>query len=278
VPARFELTPRAARRLFIGATGVLVVGIVAAGVLVPGFANRRLIDRIATAPDRSADHKYFSMGLRLTLVDAAGTSHFTEGTAEFDAVNDRAHVALPPVVAPQGLDLISQGTILFLSVPTDRQAALDGARWVRVAAVTESAAHGAGVGPVPDPMSVLSLLAGIKGKVHTIGTAKLDGVSVTKYRGAVSIRTMSARVGREGAASVRALRRLGRDSLPVEVWLDGDQLPRYVRVVADQRAEGKVIAQLRVGSFGQPILIGIPPNDAVRPATTFSEALSLVAG
>lgn len=257
---------------------VLAATLATAILRVPGHANREVTRRLASAVERSAERDFYSLGLRLTLVEPNGASRFTEGTAELDARNERAHVALPPVVAPGGLDLITQGTILFVSVPDARRAALGGARWVRVAAITRSAARGAGVGPLPDPFSVLSLLEGVTGKVRTVGTTEIDGVAVTRYRATTSLDTMAQRVGRDGAASVRALRRLGRDEFPMEVWLDAKGLPRYLAVTADQGPGGRIVAQVRVSGFGEPIVIGIPPNDAVHPATTFSEALALVSG
>lgn len=254
---------------------VLAGGLAAAATLVPGYENRRITGRLVRAVEAADRSGSYALTLRLSLVDPSGRSTSTDASADVDVTADRAHVRLPPVVGPGNLELVSQGTILFLSIPAERQAAVGGARWVRVNARSTAVARGAEVGPLPDPMTIRAALAGVTGPVERIGSRRIDGVAATGYRATVSIRELEARLAQPGRAHVRSLRRLGPDRLRAEVWLDKAGRARSLRLTASLGREGKVIAHLRVGGFGAPVVIGIPPNDAVHPAATVAEALAV---
>jgi hypothetical protein len=80
---------------------------------------------------------------------------------------------------------------------------------------------------------------------------------------------------RDGSSQVQALRGLASNKLPMEVWLDAKGRPRQLQVHADLGPQGSIVAQVKFGAFGDPLLIGIPPDDAVVNAPSLSAALAI---
>jgi hypothetical protein len=217
------------------------------------------------------------MSLRSSLTGPDGSVHYTDSRATLDLVNDRGFVELPDVV--RSLQLVADGKTLYASVPPDRAGLLPGVRWVRIDTASRAEARGASFGPIPDPTTVMTALAGATGKVRQMGRQSLDGQSFRIWRVAVSPREMASRVGPDGVASANQLGGLSL-SWTADVWLGRDGLPRRIQLetplTQQKKPAGKLMLDLRLGSFGDVAQIGVPPEDAVRRAGSMAEALSLV--
>lgn len=265
------------RRNLATAISIILLATVIVGVgQLRRLPNKRRVEILHAAPLKARETGTISMTMVITLIPKHGETKSTSVSGELNENDERAHISLPPVIGPGGLELISQGAILYLSIPAPSQAALGNKRWVRVNAGSVAAAQGAGLGPIPDPLSFLAGLEGVVGAVHRLGTEKVDGTPTTKYHAVIDLLTMARRIGRGRAEQARALQRLGKRQFPMEVWVDKLGLPRQLKVEANLDEAGSIVAQLKFGNFGQPITIGIPPNDAVVPATSVTEAVRLV--
>ena len=262
---------RPSRRIVIGAVVVLAVALGAVVFLLPSESRT---EQLRSAPDKALDQDFASAAMRASLVQPDGSSKFTDSTAEFDVENDKAHGTLPDVIEPGDLELVSEGTTLFLSIPVRLQDDFDGARWVQVDAGTTSAAQGAGLAPIPDPATVLFALKGVTGDISKGETTVFEGAQVTEFSGTISTDEMAKHVGDDREASVRALASISK-TFDFQAALDGDGLPRRVRL-SIEFDEGTVVTDLVMSGYGAPVLIGIPPDDAVVPAADFTEALEMV--
>src|SRR5688500_4383743 len=146
-----------ARRVLVGAVAVVLLAAIAAVLLrepVPPTVRR-----LRGAPSLVHGADPVRLRLELSLVNPDGTMRSVDMESEIDEERDRAHTTLADVIGPGDLELVAQGSVLYLSVPDARQEEL-GARWLRVAADSRAAARGAGVGPLPDPLTVLHALEG----------------------------------------------------------------------------------------------------------------------
>lgn len=235
-----------------------------------------MIGAVLGAPDACLATNTFAITMAITLVPEHGASRYTTESAQLDVVHQRAHVALSAVVGPGGLQLVSQGSVLYLSLPASKQAQLGGLRWIEVDTDSPAAAEGAAVGPIPDPLSLLAGLRGLTGRVRRIGSADLDGIKTIAYSGTIDLRAMANAVGSAGSSQVQALARLGGPRFPVEVWLDSKGLPRQIELTAGLGARGRIVVEVKFGDFGQPVLIGIPPESAVLHAPSVAAALQIV--
>lgn len=264
-------------RLLWGVVIILLAGGIAAGaVRLRALPNERRVDALQSAPVKARESGAVSITMVITLARPDGELLSVTASAQLNAKEERAHVELPQVIGPGGLELVSQGSIMYLSIPEGRREPLGNKRWVRVNAGSAAGAQGAVVEPLPDPISYMAALEGVKGEVRSLGTAEVDGVATDHYRANVSLETLASRLGPRRIAHARALARLGLERLPVEAWIDDDGLPRQLVVRADLDDQGRVVATLKFGNFGEAFLIGVPPNDAVHPAADVDEALSLV--
>jgi hypothetical protein len=265
------------RPVALAVAAILGLGVVAAAAFLRRPSAE--FERVRDAPAIARETGGFTVAMVMTLVPKdGGPSRSTSATSALDERRQRAHIVLPAVLDPNGaeLEVVSQGAVLYLLIPADRRSALGDKRWVRVNAGTPAAAQGAAVPPIPDPLSLLASLEGVVGGVARVGAETPGGVHTTRYRATVDLRTMAKRIGPERVALYNALARLNRSRLPVEVWVDERGRPRRLQIEADLGASGRIVADLAIGNFGRPPMIGIPPEDAVVDAADVAEALRTV--
>lgn len=241
--------------------------------------NSDRLSAIRRAPDMALKSQRFEMTMTISLVPRQGPVHYTTESGQLDAAHNRASLLLPDVVSPLpgGLRVISQGDVLYLLLTGSGQTRFPGKRWVAVKLDSVAAAQGAAVGPIPDPLSVLAGLRGVEGAVRPAGHATVDGTPTTAYKATIDLNAVLKAVGPDRVAQVQALQRLGSPELPVEVWLDSKGRPRQLKVDADLGAQGSIAVDVKFGNFGRPLIIGIPPQDAVVNAPSLAAALAIAA-
>lgn len=257
----------------------LVVVVAVASLLVASAAyafsrptaEARALAAVRRAPDRAAQAGPFAVRLTMSLRRSDGTTVSTTTSGRVDPKKRRSSFDLFPVLGDRALQLVSEGRVLFLSIPADRQAAFDGRRWVRVDAGTPQAAFGAGLGPLPDPMTLIDSLAGASSPL----TTERPEHGVRRVRLVIDVALASKHLA---TAQSQALRALERPRLAAEVLLDERGRLRRAIVTVPAASAGTITADLRVDSYGEPILIGIPPRDATHAVRTADEALAAVSG
>ena len=136
-----------------------------------------------------------------------------------------------------------------------------------------------------DPTKILEALRGVTGEPEVVGQEEVDGVATTHYRATMSLADAVAEVPERHRAEVEAaleqLGEVGDAEMPVDVWIDGDDLPR--RMTLDMGAAFGAIAgedaaatmTIDLFDYGQPVDIEIPSPDEVTP---FSEVMGGVGG
>jgi len=132
-----------------------------------------------------------------------------------------------------------------------------------------------GLGPTAsDPTKLLESLRGVTGDPEVVGQEEIDGVETTHYHATMSLSDALAKVPDDQRAEVEAalhdLGETGDAEIPVDVWIDGDDLPR--RMTIDMGAALGAIAggaeatmTMELFDYGQPVDIEIPSADEVTP-------------
>lgn len=128
-------------------------------------------------------------------------------------------------------------------------------------------------GAASSPTQVLETLRGVADDVEELGAEDVRGVETTRYRATVDFEDVLAGVPDEQREQMQAqLDQLGGadiDSLPVEVWIDGDGLARRLEMALEDTgamgAPGSVTLTIDLFDYGQPFSVEVPPAEEVTP-------------
>jgi hypothetical protein len=113
------------------------------------------------------------------------------------------------------------------------------------------------------------------GEVEEVGVEALDGVETTHYRATVDLDRAVQQAPAEARDQVQAqidqIKAAGISELPIDVWIDGDGLPRKLGYDITVEAEGQevhTVLEMLFTDYGIEVDVTPPPADQV---TDFSE-------
>jgi len=243
---------------------------------------------LQSAPDVVADAGTASFEMVMEM-SVQGESLTLDAHGAYDATNGRMSMeidmgamfddlaASSGVETPDGFDepmqMVVDGTTIYMRAPM-----LSGAEeWVSLDPEDmgmSSDALGFGAGTY-DPSSYLESLRGVSGEPEVVGTEEVRGVETTHYEASMNLADAIAEAPEEQRALVEeVLGQLGDGTIPLDVWVDADGLPR--RLAMDM---GEMFSSLGLGSemsavmtmeffdYGQPVDIQVPSPDEVQPFT-----------
>jgi hypothetical protein len=243
---------RRARILTCGATLALAGGVVA-GCGAQDTAKhaasdaKNAIDPVAQASAATSAQKG---GIALTMkgtVSAAGQDVPIDGGGVVDRAGKRGKLSITTAAAGQNLriDEIIDGKVLYIGGDTFAKQLPGGKKWVKLDLAKEASKQGIdldslGGGATQDPAGVLDYLKGA-GTSRKVGTATVNGTQTTRYHAEVDLRKAAAKSSDPDAkASVdKVLKLLGRDTLPIDVWVDADHLVRREQVAYSTTTQGQ---------------------------------------
>jgi len=149
---------------------------------------------------------------------------------------------------------------------------------------TGASSLGLGAGATA-PTKMLEALRGVTDEPEIVGQEEVRGVETTHYRGTLTLADALEKVPEDQRAEVAAaLDELGEDGdagIPIDVWIDGDGLPRRMTVdMGDALAMvapggGSATMTMELFDYGEPVDIAIPSPDEVTP---FSEVMGGLGG
>ena len=220
-------------------------------------------------------------GGKPVAVTAEGAFDYTARKGRL--VVDVGSVGLPGVATGTKAEMLLDGDVVFMKFPG---VGLPDKPWVRVDAA-ERAASGAAGSPIggldqlgsSDPTAALDMLRGVAKDVREIGEEKVRGTTTTRYRGTVDLKAALAKVPENRRAQLDALaEQLEAESIPVDVWVDGDgRARRLVYAVAlpgpdggastgaadDTGAELKMTTTIEFFDFGTKVDLKLPPAEQI---------------
>lgn len=200
------------------------------------------INALAAAADNATEAGSSGMRMEMTM-DVQGQEIALEGEGEFDFEEQVGEMTMTVSGSAlggqeQSLDMILDGEYVYMKMPPE----LGGPGWQRMA--TEDIA-GAGASQFnQDPSQYLEFLRGAsEGEIEEVGTEEIDGVSTTHYKADLSFDKMLDQApDQEAADEIRAqFEAMGGDidTIPSEVWIDEDGLPRRMQLSMSIEAEGQ---------------------------------------
>jgi hypothetical protein len=229
---------------------VLALVLVAGLVRVATYRGENVATIEPLASLSSAAYRQTTARVKVTLtlhVQGRDASITSEGTADF------AQGAADVVTATAGVPrvrTITNRRYLWLQGSGYETFGSRGAHWLVL-----DVARGAS--STPDPTTVLDHLRGLGGDARAVGHERVGGVETTRYRAEFSIRQFEDRVPASRAQLDAAIGTLGSDAVRVDVWVDGDGLPRRME---ERIGSGKTRITTRVSfsDYGGPAPVVLP--------------------
>lgn len=259
---------------------VNLVTLAAAGLLAAGCGTTMALPQAPGAVLAAAVTKTGTQSLRISVtvsLRATGMSESFSATGAFDFAHSRGTLTLP---APIGVTerYIAPKAYLKLS-GTFGVALPHGKTWVEVDTTGLPAGDSSGMlGAVAgNPKNLLTSLTAIAVSERKLGAGTVRGVPVTGYQLNIDPAKAESRVPRAQRASVGQLFKGLARTVPVDVWVDGQNLLRRVQLsvglpggaTGAMHLAGKprIVVTMDLYDFGVPVNVTAPPASAVVRST-----------
>lgn len=248
--------------------GKYVIVLASAGVLAAGCGTKSAqTDSLTAAVTHTADQTA-RIAVTTTMQMQSMSVSFTE-TGVFDFAHSRGMVSMQN---PVGMTEIFIAPTAYIKIPSgDGEALPHGKSWVAITAGTSEGLVGSLLSPLgggTDPADLLASLTAISSSVTDLGTATIRNVPVTGYRVDIDPAKAAARVpGRERAGFLEFAKSLGPQVIPVDVWVDRQDLVRRVKISLPDGEGAPASAQMvqvtDFYDFGVPVRVSAPPASEI---------------
>lgn len=238
-----------------------------------------LIRGVSQAMDRAGSYRA-TFDMQAT---AQGQIMHMTGDGEFSNDPLRAHVTysidgLPGTGTGMEMEVLLEGSTMYMRAPALTEPMGLKTDWISMdldelmPGFRDLAALGSGQN---DPSSSIQYLRGIE-DAHEVGRETVVGVETTHYAGTVDLERAFERLPHDAGRELRdaldeARRQFGDVSIPVEVWLDDEGLPRRMEMSmetgpgADVRFEMRM--RVEIPEYGIEVRVPRPPDRDVTDLT-----------
>jgi hypothetical protein len=207
-----------------------------------------------------------------TTMQTPGMSVSFTQTGEFDFAHSRGVISMQ---APMAITAVFVPPKMYIKLPGGSGAALPkGKTWLAVPVGIlggDAVGLGSSLGPFGggNPADLLASLTAISGSERKLGAATIRGVPVTGYQVNIDPAKAAARVPNwERASFQQFAKSLGSGTIPVDVWVDGQNQVRRVRLslstpggadVLGAPGKTKLVESTDYYDFGVPVHVSAPP-------------------
>lgn len=256
--------------VFASGVGAAVSGATGSGITLAGPQVLRLIQN---APAALSSYPSVDMAMKLTFHINGRTASVDEtGLTSHDGKTAQFEVKLPNGAGT--LSAIAADSTLYIKASPTAAATL-GKPWLGLSITTGARAPSAQTPTSSDALSYLQLMPGATGEVKVLGHQTISHVRTTHYR--VTIDLLKAEQSMPPQlqhASAGQLQELGISTLPVDVWLDAQNVLRQEKLsVAVQGMRFDL--QLNLSGSSTPLNVTAPPASQVHFVTTAAELFQL---
>jgi hypothetical protein len=203
---------------------------------------------------------------------------------ELDEKGQRGHLIFDSAGIPGAggaggpqIEQIIDGRVIYMKMPAlTRQLGGDKA-WIRLdydALGKELGIDASSLGQGNnDPRKMLAQLKAVSGEVEKVGSEKVRGIDTTHYKAKIDVRKTPDTLPpdqREAARSSveRLIDITGNSTYPVEIWIDGKDLVRRMRLeyafdVPSQKDKANFEMTMELFDFGTQVNVQPPPSGQV---------------
>jgi hypothetical protein len=186
-------------------------------------------------------------------------------TGEYDFVHSRGMISM---LSPTAMTEIFIPPTAYIKLPSGSGTMPDGKSWIALGTGTSDGLGSSLFGPFggTDPADLLASLTAVSASVTSLGPTTIRGVKVTGFRVHIDPAKAAARVpSRERAGFREFTSSLGRGPIPVDVWVDSQNLVRRVKLSLHlpdgegASAKTQMVEVTDFYDFGVPVRVSPPP-------------------
>ncbi|MGC1281346.1 MAG: hypothetical protein WA895_00320, partial [Streptosporangiaceae bacterium] len=243
--------------------GWYVVVLVSVGVLAAGCGTKAEPDNLTAAVTRTAGQTAKISMTMTTQMQSMSVSY--TATGEYDFVHSRGMISMQN---PTAMTEIFIPPTAYIKLPSGNGTMPDGKSWIALGTGTSDGLDSSLFGPFggTDPADLLASLTAVSASVTSLGPATIRGVKVTGFRVDIDPAKAAARVpSRERAGFREFTSSLGRGPIPVDVWVDSQNLVRRVKLSLHlpdgegASAKTQMVEVTDFYDFGVPVRVSPPP-------------------
>lgn len=219
-------------------------------------------DAIAKTTKAGSEHAVVA-----AVVTAGGNTIRVSGNGDFDSKQHTGslHATFAVGGLQSTIDEVLDGQTAYVSSPLFSTALPAGKTWLKLDLATASKTLGVNASALTaqDPTAALAQAQAITG-LHDLGTATLNGVQTTRYRGSIDVAKLPA-------ATRQLLTETSARFGPMDVWVGADGYVHRVRVATTAKANGqtaKTVVTMTLSGYGVPVSASPPPAAATVDAST----------
>jgi hypothetical protein len=255
-------------------------------------------DAVALAATRSTNVAGYRMTMNMQISSPALPQTLTAtGNGTFD-IKDKAgefSLAMDLGSNPQIQQVLGGSTLrideilkwpdIYMKLPAAIAGQLGGSSkpWIKIDITKAAAAAGVpGLSSLTnnpassDPSQMLQYLRAVSGDISNEGKEQVGGLDTTHYKATIDLNkvpnALPASSRAAGRQSVSALTKmLGKSTLPVEVWVDGQHLVRQMKMSFDSSTQSQSVTigmTLNIPEYGPQPAPTLPPADQVNDASS----------
>lgn len=172
------------------------------------------------------------------------------------------------------IDLILDGFTLYMNLPFLETAGLK--PWVEIDLQALAQEEGVDLGSLrglsqTDPTQVLQYLQAASDDIEEVGEEDVRGVGTTRYRTSIDLDKVAQQAPADARAAIEELlAEAGLETIPAEVWIDGDGLVRRIELAYEGMEftpgqKGDMDLRVELYEYGVEVDVQAPPADQVMP-------------
>ena len=270
-----------------------------------GSASGDALPTLIAAMEKTAAAGSSRMAIDLSFTSPEQSLHVTGDVAyvldpaDPSSLRERVLLDIPAMGMMPGGEvelIVGKGSVVYVRAPMLASYIPAKTPWIKLDPSALPQQPG-GMGAAATAINPAAILAAIRDaiSVDEVGPGTVDGADVTRYRATVdliellpSIADMApeAPTDAEMQEAKDQLKKLGLETLPIDLWVDGDGYLKQVRfaldlgMVAPDRPGASFSVTLTLTDIGEDISIDVPPASQVTDLTdmlrsAFSPAASL---
>jgi len=260
---------------------------------IPALAGCGAENLSPTAIAQAADTTVAANGMKVRIdqtMTLPGMGPFEMGgDGEIDTRNQRSRFSLGLKSAPDApagigdaftTDVVSDHLDVYTRTPQLSAVLGKGKRWLKIDVAEISQAAGIDLSSMAqssqDPSQMLRQLKAASGDIEKVGEEDVRGVGTTHYKATIDFEKYPDLVPASERAAARAsMRQLmeltGARTVPVEVWVDDDDLVRRLKQTMNLTMPGagamSMVQELELYDFGTKVDIDVPDPAEVADMT-----------
>jgi hypothetical protein len=276
--------------------------LLAAGLLLPacgGGGDSVSAAPVAEAASKTTEAGSYRMEFTMTM-EAEGQSFTMRGDGVFGHSPARGRMTVDPgkldelsggMGGTDRLEFVFDGLVYYMRIPEGlTPLAGAGDKWLKIdlekaGGETGGVDLGALQQANQNPAQLMQFLRGTSDDIEELGEEQVRGIETTHYRATVDLDAAAERTTEIGELSdemreqvrveiERMKKQTGLETLPVDVWLDEDDLVRRIRMDFTFPLEGEEVgveATVDLFDFGVDVDVAPPPAGQTVDITEFAK-------